>query len=115
MTRPADNYLRFLQLKDALRDGSSLPALDPLEVRILEFVARATQSSERLSVRDLMAQSQLGSPATLHARLTSMRQKGWLQLIDTEDHRRKQIGLTQAALQHFDWLSECLVKATDGK
>ena len=40
-----------------------------------------------------------------------MRQKGWITLADTEDARRKQIELTQAALQHFAKLSRALVKA----
>lgn len=112
MARPADIYLRFLQLAEALRGLPSLPALDPLEERILEFVARMTQAHERLSVRDMMARSELGSPATLHARLTSMREKGWLSLSDTEDSRRKQIELTPAALKHFDKLAEAFKKAS---
>ena len=114
MTRPADIYLRFLQLTEALRGLPTLAALDPLEERILEFVARATQTNNRLSVRDMMAQSELGSPATLHARITSMREKGWLQLTDTEDARRKQIELTPAALRHFDKLAEAFAKASKG-
>ncbi|MGY6252218.1 hypothetical protein [Paraburkholderia caledonica] len=114
MTRPADIYLRFLQLTEALRGLPTLAALDPLEERILEVVARATQTKNRLSVRDMMAQSELGSPATLHARITSMREKGWLQLSDTEDTRRKQIELTQAALKHFDKLGEAFAKAAKG-
>ncbi|RQS69254.1 winged helix-turn-helix domain-containing protein [Burkholderia sp. Bp8963] len=112
MTRPADIYLRFLQLAEALRGLPSLPSLDPLEERILEFVARSTQNKERLSVREMIAHAEFGSPATLHARITSMREKGWIMLSDTEDARRKQIELTPAALRHFDKLSECLVKAT---
>ena len=114
MTRPADIYLRFLQLAEALRGLPALPSLDPLEERILEFVARAGQTKDRLSVRDMMAQSELGSPATLHARITSMRDKGWLQLTDTEDARRKQIELTPAALRHFDKLAEAFAKAAKG-
>lgn len=114
MTRPADIYLRFLQLTEALRGLPALPALDPLEEKILEFVARTTQKNDRLSVRDMMAQSQLGSPATLHARVTSMREKGWLTLSDTEDTRRKQIELTPAALKHFDKLAEAFAKAAKG-
>jgi len=112
MTRPADIYLRFLQLADAVRGLPALPALDPLEQRILEFVARARQANQPLSVRDMIMHAELGSPATLHARLKSMRKKGWIQLGDTDDARRKQVELTQAALRHFDKLSECLVKAT---
>src|SRR5438309_5586769 len=104
MTRPADIYLRFLQLAEALKGLPSLPPLDPLEERILEFIARVSQKNDRLSVRDMMAQSQLGSPATLHARVKSMREKGWIVLTDTEDARRKQIELTPGALRHFDKL-----------
>jgi DNA-binding MarR family transcriptional regulator len=113
ITRPADIYLRFLQLSDALRGLPSLPALDPLEERILALVARAGQTDERLSVRDVMGNAELGAPATVHNRLKSMRQKGWIMLADTEDTRRKRIELTQAALQHFDRLSHCMLRATE--
>ena len=113
-TRPADIYLRFLQLTEALRGLPSLPELDPLEERILALVARARQDNERLSVRDMMAKDQLGSPATVHSRLKSMREKGWIMLSDTEDTRRKQVDLTQAALLHFDKLSQCMLNATQG-
>jgi len=111
-TRPADIYLRFLQLAEALRGLPSLPELDPLEERILALVAKAGRAEERLSVRDMMAKSELGAPATVHNRLKSMREKGWIMLTDTDDSRRKQIELTQAALQHFDRLSQCMVNAT---
>jgi hypothetical protein len=110
-TRPADIYLRFLQLADALRGLPSLPPLDPLEDRILHLVARALQNDERLSVRDVMAKEALGSPATLHGRLTSMRKKGWIHLADTDDARRKQVTLSQAALTYFERLSDCIVVA----
>ena len=112
--RPADIYLRFLQLTEAIRGLPSLPELDPLEERILNIVARAQQDHLRLSVRGIMAKHELGAPATVHARLKSMREKGWILLSDTEDARRKQIELSQAALIHFDRLSHCMLKATDG-
>jgi DNA-binding MarR family transcriptional regulator len=111
-TRPADIYLRFLQLADALRGLPSLPPLDPLEERILALVARSAQDGQRLSVRDMMGKQELGAPATVHTRLKSMREKGWLILRDTDDARRKQVELTQAALQHFDRLSQCMLSAT---
>ena len=110
-TRPADVYLRFLNLAQALRALPSLPALDPLEERILAIVGRARDARERLCVRDLMAQADLGAPATIHTRLKGMRKKGWILLADTEDSRRKQIELTPAALAYFDQLSGCLLQA----
>jgi len=112
-TRPADIYLRFLQLAEAIRGLPSLPPLDPLEERILMFIARSGQKATRLSVRDMMGYDEFGSPATVHTRLKSMREKGWIMLSDTEDTRRKQIELTQAALLHFDKLSKCMVKAVE--
>ncbi len=109
--RPADIYLRFLQLAETLRTMPSLPPLEPLEERILELIAYARQAEERLSVKDLMNKRELGSPAMLHGRLKSMREKGWILLAETEDARRKQLELTQAALMHFDKLSKCLQQA----
>jgi hypothetical protein len=113
-TRPADLYLRFLQLAEAIRGLPALPPLDPLEERMLALVARMSREHERLSVRDMMAKEEFGSPATIHSRLKSMRNKGWIMLADTEDSRRKQIDLTQAALTHFDKLSKCMIQAAKG-
>ena len=110
----ADVYLRFLQLAEAIRGLPSLPPLDPLEERILSWVARAAQQKERLSVRDMMAREEFGAPATIHGRLKSMREKGWITLADTEDARRKQVELTDDALRHFAQLSRALVKAAKG-
>lgn len=110
MKRPADTYLRFLELSEA---SLTLPSLDPLEARILEFIARASVAKERLSVRDLMSRSEFGSPATLHTRISAMRKKGWIMLSATEDARRKQIDLTPAALHHFDKLVEAFNRASD--
>lgn len=108
----AELYMRFLQMAEAIRGLPTLPALDPLEERILSAVANARQTQERLSVRDMMAKHQFGSSQTIHTRLKSMRDKGWIQLADTEDTRRKQIELTLGALAHFEKLSACMVQAT---
>jgi DNA-binding MarR family transcriptional regulator len=109
--RPADVYLRFLQVTETVRGQPTLPALKPLEERILELIACAGQKKERLSVKDLMSKRVLGSPAMLHSRLKSMRVKGWIRLEDTEDMRRKQLALTTATLSHFDKLSRLMVQA----
>lgn len=107
----ADIYLRFLQLAEAIRGLPSLPPLDPLEERILSWIARAVRKGDRLCVRDMLAHEEFGAPATIHNRLKSMRSKGWIALADTEDARRKQIELTRPALEHFARLSRLMVKA----
>ncbi|TFW01522.1 winged helix-turn-helix domain-containing protein [Oxalobacteraceae bacterium OM1] len=110
--RAADIYIRFLELAEAVRGLPTLPQLDPLEERILAFVARIGQQGERLSVRDMMARQEFGAAATIHTRLKSMRKKGWIELIDTEDTRRKQIVLTDDALCHLERLSKAMLRAT---
>jgi hypothetical protein len=115
LTQPkpgADMYLRFLQLCEAAPSPRALGPLDPLEERILGLVARASREHQRLSVRDMMAKEELGAPATIHGRLKSMREKGWIVLADTEDARRKQVEPTRAAMQHFARLSRCMLLAT---
>jgi hypothetical protein len=114
MNPSADVYVRFLQLANAIRGLPALPPLDPLEERILSWIARAAREEQRLSVRDMMAQDELGAPATIHGRLKSMREKGWITLADTEDARRKQIELTRAATKHFERLARAMVQATKG-
>jgi DNA-binding MarR family transcriptional regulator len=108
--RLADVYLQFLQLTETVHGQPALPALAPLESRILELIVYARLKKERLSVKDLMGKRELGSPAMLHGRLKSMREKGWIMLEDTEDARRKQLVLTKAALTHFDKLSRLMVQ-----
>ena len=113
-TKGAAVYLRFLQLSQAIRGLPTLPPLDPLEERILSWIARTAQQGARLSVRDMLSKDEFGAPATIHSRLKSMRTKGWITLADTEDARRKQIELTQSALEHFALLSRVMVKAARG-
>jgi hypothetical protein len=110
----ADVYLRFLQLAEAIRGLPALPPLDPLEERILAWIAGADRRGERLCVRDMLAHAEFGAPATIHSRLKSMRAKGWIALADTEDTRRKQIELTRPALDHFARLSKLMVRAARG-
>ena len=110
-SKPISAYLRFLHLAKVIKEVPLLPNLEPIEEKILEIVADAHVMKALLSVKDLMNKSELGSPAMLHGRLKSMREKGWILLADTEDARRKQLELTQAALLHFDKLSKCLLQA----
>jgi DNA-binding MarR family transcriptional regulator len=110
-SKPISAYLRFLHLAKVIKEVPLLPNLEPIEEKILEIVADAHVMKARLSVKDLMNKSELGSPAMLHGRLQSMRDKGWIALAPTEDARRKQLELTPASLQYFEKLSKLMNKA----
>lgn len=113
LRRSAAAYISFLEIADLIQVDSTLPALDPLEERIFRVVARAGYEKSRLSVRDLMALRDLGSRVTLHSRLKSMQKKGWIALADTEDGRRKQVELTEAALRFLDMIGARMLEVAD--
>lgn len=94
-----------------MKVGFPLPALDRLEERILRIAVRAGYENSRLSVNDVIDTQDLGAPGTLHSRLKSMREKDWIAIVNTEDGRRKQIALTDAALQILDEVGSCIAKA----
>jgi hypothetical protein len=105
----ANAYLRFVELAGS---RSPLPQLQPDEERLFRHVALAYYEGENLSVRTLMARRHLGSPATIHTRLKTLRASGWVMLADTADSRRKQVLPTPGARRHLSWLSRCVLRAS---
>ena len=110
--RHSDIYLRFIQLAKALESDQVLPKLEPIEQQLLEIVTIANTKRKRLSVKDLMAMSEVASPATIHKHMHEMVAKGWIYSAPTEDARRRQVMLTDATIKHYDKLGTALTKAT---
>ena len=106
-----NSYLRFLRLADTLTKSNEKP-LDSLSKNILEHISKNIILKERaLVVGDILALSQLGSQATLHKRLHSLVDNGYLKLKPTVDGRVKRIELTKKSNKYFSDLSEALEKA----
>ena len=72
----AEIYFRFLMRAHALHIKSTWGELDPVEQKLLEFVAVASLEERVLQVKDLTSLHDLGSPAMLHARLHVMCEAG---------------------------------------
>jgi hypothetical protein len=107
----AEAYLQFMSSRLSLRDRAGLPSLDPLEERLLEMVALASEPRDRLSVTEVITTSELGSPTMLHGRLTSLRTKGLVQLAYNDGSSRRQLQLTTAGMSYLDVLAKCMVAA----
>jgi DNA-binding MarR family transcriptional regulator len=104
-------YVRFLQRSSKLKMPLALAALDPLEERMLAWLAVQSLAGHEHSVRQVMEHREFGAPATIHTRLKSMRRKGWVRLADTEDTRRKRVELTKTAYRHFERLGRAMLDA----
>ncbi len=105
----ANAYLRFLQLAravEALPDGQSM---DANESALLEAVVLRWHAGQPMTVREAINLSALGSPATLHKRITRLRQKELLSAhTEQGDRRAKYLVPTQQALDYFHHLGQTM-------
>jgi hypothetical protein len=99
--------LGFVIHRDAVPQ-MKLTALSPRDERLLDIVALAYVRKERLSVKDLMSKSELGSPAVIHQRMKFLVVDKLIELQDTEDIRRYQVAPTERLLTYFDALGKTI-------
>ena len=108
----ASAYLRFLQLAkvvQALPDGLEM---DANESALLQSVVLRWYENEPMTVREAIGLAQLGSPATLHKRITRLREKDMLSTLNQEgDRRAKFLIQTQRTLVYFKHLGQYMEQA----
>ena len=105
-------YLRFLQLArviQALPDGMEM---DANEKALLQAVVLRWYEDQPMTVREAIALTDLGSPATLHKRITRLREKDMLSTLNLEgDRRAKFLIPTQRTLDYFNNLGQSMQMA----
>jgi DNA-binding MarR family transcriptional regulator len=105
----AQAYLRFLQLAQAIDGHPDLPQLDANERALLEALALDWHNGTPMTVMQAMALKHLGSPATLHRRISRLRKLGMIEpLEDEHDTRIKRLMLTATARSYFEQMGETL-------
>lgn len=105
-------YLRFLQLAkviQALPDGQEM---DANEKALLQAVVLRWYEDQPMTVREAIGLTALGSPATLHKRITRLREKDMLSNLNIEgDRRAKFLIPTQRTLDYFQNLGLSMQQA----
>ena len=105
----ATAYLRFLQLAkviQALPDGMEM---DANEKALLQAVVLRWYENQPMTVREAIALAELGSPATLHKRITRLREKEMLSTLNlVGDRRAKFLMPTQRTLDYFSHLGQSM-------
>lgn len=105
----ANAYLRFLQLARTVETLPGSAPIDANEMALLEAVVLRWHESRPMTVREAISISALGSPATLHKRITRLREKNLLATYsEPEDRRAKFLVPTQQALDHFHQLGQSM-------
>lgn len=98
----ANAYMRFLQLAKSIQELPDGPQLDANEKALLEEIALRWFENRVMTVREAIGLAHLGSPATLHKRITRLRQKDLLKTFNqTEDKRAKYLIPTDKTIALF--------------
>lgn len=105
----ASAYLRFLQLARAIQALPDGMEMDANEEALLQEVVLRWFENTPMTVREAIGLTVLGSPATLHKRITRLRQKEMLNTLNLEgDRRAKFLIPTTRTLQYFSHLGESM-------
>lgn len=108
----ATAYLRFLQLARSIQALPDGPGLDANEKALLEAVVVCWHEGRPMTVREAINLAHLGSPATLHKRVTRLRQKDMLSTENQEgDRRAKFLIPTPRTLEYFNHLGQSIQTA----
>jgi len=98
----ANAYMRFLQLAKSVQALPDGPNLDANEKALLEEIALSWFENRVMTVREAIGLTHLGSPATLHKRITRLRQKDLLKTFNQpEDKRAKYLIPTDQTFAMF--------------
>ncbi|VXB36491.1 conserved hypothetical protein [Burkholderia sp. 8Y] len=107
-----DAYFRFLNLAQAVQALPSVPKLDAVEERLLEALTASWHAGHALTVTEAMTLSVAGAPATVHRKLTSLKNQGLVSVDESSDDLRiKTVAPTRKALAYFEKLAACLEEA----
>lgn len=108
----AERYYRFLNLLQAIKDLPSLPALDPVEERLLNGLAALWARGGEVTVLQAMNCAAGASPSTVHRRLKTLRTKGLITLTERPgDQRIKRVEPTKLAEDYFAAIGRCMSEA----
>ena len=105
----ATAYFRFLQLAKAVEALPDAALMDANESALLEAVVLRWHEGQPMTVREAISLAELGSPATLHKRVTRLREKDMLATYsEPGDRRAKFLVPTDKALGYFDHLGRSM-------
>lgn len=105
----ASAYFRFLQLVQAVQQLPDGSHLDANETALLEAVVLRWHQGQPMTVREAINLPALGSPATLHKRITRLRARHMLETHSIEgDRRAKYLIPTKEAMAYFEQLGSHL-------
>ena len=108
----AESYLRFLQLAKAIESHPTAPPIDANEGALLNALSLHWMAGKPLAVREAMTLDTLGSPSTLHRRISRLKTMGLIEDKSSPGNLRiKLLVPTQKTMSFFDKIGASLSKS----
>lgn len=115
-TMNSNHYLKFLALVQEVRVSPEFSEVSPSEERLLNLLATAWSTDQKITVLQAMGVDRDISHSTSHRLLKSLRLKNYIMLINDErDTRVKYVLPTDKTQQYFAHLELCLDRAIEHK
>jgi DNA-binding MarR family transcriptional regulator len=107
-----DVYIQFLSVALTHAKEAPISQLDADEIALLQAIALKDFAGEPAKVMDAMKFDSLGSPATLHRRLSKLRTLGVIEVeADSHDSRIKYLRVSELVQDYFARMGKALLKA----
>jgi hypothetical protein len=104
-------YFQYIESLSSLKQSSEFQALDSMELELLNEIAITWKHGRPLLVNEAISLNEIGSRATLHARIKNLRKKGYVDFHTDIDGRKKIIKPTILAMSYFSTISNLLANA----
>lgn len=106
-------YLKFVNLKNSLEEEfMQLHSISQFEMKLIEVISVKASINQPLKITDLMGSRHLGSPATIHRSLWSIRENGLAIAFHLgSDRRTKYLCVSDIVHTYYSYLGAALIQA----
>lgn len=110
----ASKWLKFLSLTKAMKSLSSSPAINAGDEALLNALSLQWHTGKPFAVCEAMTLGRLGSPSTLHRRISRLKALGLIEdKSNPENLRIKLLVPTQRAVSYFEKMGAALRKSLE--
>ena len=106
-------YFQYIESLSSLKHSNQFQALDSMELELLNEIAITWKHGKPLLVNEAISLNEIGSRATLHARIKNLRKKGYVDFHTDIDGRKKIIKPTILAMSYFSSVANLLSTAVE--
>ena len=99
-------YVKFLTAAQSIEKNQEIFDLDLTAKKLLDYVLIGASSDSLLTITEAMKLSTLASPATIHRKITLLKNDGWIDTIQKDNNlRNKYLYPTRKSIRFFHKIS----------